>query len=148
MRRWRPAQRSAAAIRAFDSLAAAAGVGAIASTARASLLAVAGGLAGEGLEEGWVVLAQQRAQFVGGPGAAPGGVLVCAGQYCDRLDQVGVGRRFAVDVLVGAQDVGQRHRVGVVGLATAHRVPFAVAGDGHRVDRIDRTPGGPQRRDQ
>ncbi|MEV0289664.1 MULTISPECIES: hypothetical protein [unclassified Kribbella] len=39
MRCWRPARRSAAAIRAFDSLAAAAGGGAIASSARASLLA-------------------------------------------------------------------------------------------------------------
>ena len=63
MPRLRPARRSAAAIRVTDSLAAAAGVGAIASTAlgagdpqRES--------AGEDHQEGWVELAQQRPQLV------------------------------------------------------------------------------------
>jgi hypothetical protein len=46
-----------------------------------------------------------------------------------------------VHVGVGAQDVGQGHRVDVVGLAAADRVPFPVSGDGHRVDGIDRASG-------
>jgi hypothetical protein len=57
-------------------------------------------------------------------------------------------RPVDVDVGVGAQDVGQQHRVGVVRLAARGGVPLPVAGDGHRVDRIDRSSGGTQRGNQ
>jgi hypothetical protein len=49
---------------------------------------------------------------------------------------------------VGAQDGGQDHRVGVVGFLAAGRIPLAVAGDGHRVDRVDLAAGGAKRGDQ
>lgn len=46
---------------------------------------------------------------------------------------------------IGAQDVRQDHGVGVVGLLAGDSVSFPVAGDGHRVDRIDRPSGLPKR---
>jgi hypothetical protein len=50
-----------------------------------------------------------------------------------------------VPVSVGAQDVGQHQRVAWVGLAAGLPVPFPVARDRTRVDRIDREPGPGQR---
>jgi hypothetical protein len=38
------------------------------------------------------------------------------GQYRDLTDEIGVGRQTTVHRLIGAQDVGQSHGVGVVGL--------------------------------
>ena len=49
------------------------------------------GALSEGVQETWEVLPQQRPQFVAGPGAPPGGVLVGAGEHGDRLRQFGVG---------------------------------------------------------
>ena len=48
---------------------------------------------------------------------------------------------------IGAQDVGQRHRVRVIGLRPRDPVPLAIAGHGHRVDRVHRAPGRAQARD-
>lgn len=42
-----------------------------------------------------------------------------------------------MDVRVRAEDAGEEHRVGVVGLLTSGRVTVAIAGDGQRVDRVD-----------
>jgi hypothetical protein len=58
MPRWRPARRSAVAMRAWDSLAPAAGVGAMARIARASRTGQVGdGAVGEGGQEAGVELA-------------------------------------------------------------------------------------------
>jgi hypothetical protein len=51
-------------------------------------------------------------------------------------------------VRVGAQDVRQRHRVDVVALLARHRGAFAIPGHGQRVDRVDRSSGSAQHRDQ
>ena len=53
-----------------------------------------------------------------------------------------------MQVGIDAQDVRQRHRIGVVGLRTSHRRPFPIAGHGHRVDREHRPPTGTQGGDQ
>lgn len=109
---------------------------------------IGGGLAGERLEECRVVLAQDRAQFVGGLCPAPDGVLVRPGEHRDRLCELTVGRQLAVLVHIGAQDVGQRHRVRVVGLGPTDRVPLAVVRHRQWVDRKHRSAGGPQCCDQ
>lgn len=103
---------------------------------------------GEGGEEARVVLAQVGAQLVAGLGAVPDGVLLCAGDDADGFGEFGVRGQHAVLVAVGSQDPGQRHRVEVVGLLAADRAAFAVAGRGHRVDRVDGAAGGPQVRHQ
>jgi len=46
------------------------------------------------------------------------------------------------------QDIGQRDSVGVVRFLARHRGPLPVAGHRHRVDRVDRSTGGPQHADQ
>ena len=46
-----------------------------------------------------------------------------------------------MDVAVDAQDVGQGHTIGLVGLGASHRMPFSIAGHRHRVDREHRPPG-------
>jgi hypothetical protein len=108
-----------------------------------------GGSSGrEGLQEAGVVLAQQRPQLVGRSCAPPGGVLVGAGKYGDRAGQFAVVGQRSVGVGVGAQDVGQHHRVGVVALGPGDGPALAVAGHRHRVDRIHRPLGGAQCRDQ
>jgi hypothetical protein len=53
-----------------------------------------------------------------------------------------------MDVGIDAQDVGQRHRIGVVGLRAGHRRPLPVTRHGHRVDREDRPPRVTQSRHQ
>jgi hypothetical protein len=77
-------------------------------------------------------------------GAVPDGVLLGPGQYGDGLGELAVGGQGPVGVPVGAQDAGQDDGVAVVGLAPGGRVPVAVAGDCHRVDRVDGAPGGAQ----
>ena len=106
------------------------------------------GALGEGVQETREVLPQQRPQFVAGPGAPPGGVLMRPGQHGDRLRQFGVGGQPAMLVGVGTQDVGQRDGITMVGLLARHRVPLPVAGHRHRVDRVDRSTARPQHRDQ
>jgi hypothetical protein len=64
------------------------------------------------------------------------------------LGEFAVGGQRAVQVGIDAQDVRQRHRIGVVGLRTSHRRPFPIAGHGHRVDRKHRAPTGTQGGDQ
>jgi hypothetical protein len=58
------------------SFAAARGVGAAASRARAWRTQQAAAFVSEGFQQGWVVLAQQRAQLVVRAGALPDGVLL------------------------------------------------------------------------
>lgn len=62
--------------------------------------------------------------------------------------ELAVGRQHPVHVTVGAQDVCQDHRVGVIRLRPRHRMPFAVAGYRHGVDREHRSSGFPQGRNQ
>jgi hypothetical protein len=95
----------------------------------------------EGSQCGGTVLAQHRPQLVGELLPAPGRVLTGAGQHRDRLCQLSVVGKLAMSVGVGAQNGGQHHRVGMVGLSTSDRVPFAVARHGERVDRIHRSAG-------
>lgn len=64
------------------------------------------------------------------------------------MDELAVGRQLAVGVGVGPQDVGQHHRVEVVGLLARDAVPLAVAGGGHRVDGVDGPAGCAQSGDQ
>jgi hypothetical protein len=77
-------------------------------------------------------------------GAFPHRVLLGAGQHGDGLGQLGVRRQGPVRGQVGAQDVGQHERIPGVGLLAGHGVAVAVARDRHRVDRVHRSPGGPQ----
>lgn len=73
---------------------------------------------------------------------------MCAGEHGDSAGQLGIGGQRSVHVGVGAQDVRQRHRVGVVGLFPRHTVPFPVAGHRHRVDGVNLAAAGTQCRDQ
>jgi hypothetical protein len=122
-----------------------ASVGATASTARASAAAIPSGRSANALQEHREVLAQQRPQLDGGATAPPGGILVGAGEHRDRLGKMGVGRQPTVRMRIGAQDVRQHDGIGVVGFLARHRRPLPVTGNGHRVDRIDRATGSPQR---
>src|SRR5258707_6878252 len=61
-------------------------------------------------------------------GAPPDRILMRTRQDRDRLTQLTVGRQPAVQVGIDAEDVGQRHRVGVIGLRPGDRMAFAVAG--------------------
>jgi hypothetical protein len=106
---------------------------------------VGGGLSGEGVQERRVILAQHRPQFVAGLTASPDRVLLGARQNRDGLNEFAVGGQRAVQVGVDPQDIGQHHRIGVVGLRAGHRVPFPVAGHSHRVDREHRAPSRAQR---
>jgi hypothetical protein len=81
-------------------------------------------------------------------GAPPDRVLMRPGQHRDALAQFAVCRHAAVQVGVDPQDVGQSHRIGVIGLRPRHRVTLPVAGHRQRVDRIHRPPRRPQRRNQ
>jgi hypothetical protein len=104
-----------------------------------------GGLSGEGIQERRVVLAQHRPELVAGLTAPPDHVLLSARQNRNSLGQFAVGRHPAVPVDIDTQDIGQRHRIGLVGLRAGYPVPFAVAGHGHRVDREHRAPSRTQR---
>jgi hypothetical protein len=109
---------------------------------------VGGGFSGEGVHERWVVLVQDRPQLVGGFAAAPDRLLLRARQNRDRLGEFAVGGQRAVHVGINAQDVRQRHRIGVVGLRASDRRQLSIAGHGHRVDREHRPPTGTRGGDQ
>ncbi len=94
--------------------------------------------AGEGGQEGGVVLAQVGAELVVAGGAGPDGVLLGPG------GELGVGGQRPVGVPVGAQHAGQHDCVAVVGLAARDAVPVPVAGHRHRVDRVDLAAGAAQ----
>jgi hypothetical protein len=51
-----------------------------------------------------------------------------AGQHRDRPTQYSIGRQPAVQVGVHPKNVGQGHRVGMIGLRPRYRVAFPVAG--------------------
>lgn len=68
------------------------------------------------------------AEFLQGLGASPGRVLVGPGEHGHRLGEFAVCRQRTVGVSVGAQDVRQYHRVGVVALGPRGRPALAVAG--------------------
>jgi len=68
------------------------------------------------------------------------------GQHRDRLRQFGVSGQAAMLIGVGAQDVGQRDGITVVGFLARHRSALPVAGHRHRVDRVDGSTAGPQHR--
>jgi hypothetical protein len=70
---------------------------------------------GEGLQQGWVALAQQRTQLVVRAGTLPHGVLLCPGEHRDRLGQFGIGGQRPVSGQVGAQNVRQHEGVTGVG---------------------------------
>jgi hypothetical protein len=99
----------------------------------------------EDRQEGRVELAQRRPQLMVRGGAPPDRVLVCTGQHRDRLAQLTIGGESAVQVGIHPQDVGQRHRVSVIGLRPCHRVAFPIPGHRQWVDRIHRPAGCPQR---
>jgi hypothetical protein len=73
---------------------------------------------------------------------------VCTGQHRDRLAQLTIGRESAVQVGIHPQDVGQRHRVSMIGLRPCHRAAFPIPGHRQWVDRIHRPAGCPQRRNE
>jgi hypothetical protein len=125
-------------------LAAWVGVGAAASTARASGAVRPTCFGVEGRQGGGEELPQQRAQLHGQLLATPDRVLLSAGQHRDRLDQLGVRRQGPVGGRVGAQDACQHDRVGVVGLGARHTVPIPVAGHGQGVDGVHAPAGGAQ----
>jgi hypothetical protein len=141
MLRLRPARRRAAAIRVTDNLAAAAGGG---SDPQDCACLRAGDSeresASEGGQEGREEFAKYRAEFVVCLGASPDRVLMSAGQHRDCLTQFSVGRKSAMQVSVDAQDIGQGHRVSVIGLRPCHRVTLPIPGERERVDRIHRPP--------
>lgn len=66
---------------------------------------VGGAALGERGEEAGVVLAQHGAEFLRGAGSPPDGVLGCAGQHCDSLDQFAVGGQRPMRVSVSARNV-------------------------------------------
>jgi hypothetical protein len=65
-------------------------------------------------QRGREVLLQVRAQLVGQLPAVPHRILLSPRQHRDHLDQLGVCGQRPVRVRVSAQDVRQRHRVGVI----------------------------------
>lgn len=144
-------------MRALDSFAPAAGVGPIASTARASALAswvvdspepAPDPVANKRGKEAWVVLTQPGPQLLDDLRPSPHRVLVSTCQNGHRPGEVGVVGQHPVQVCIGAQDVGQRHRIDVVALLARYRGPFPIPGHRERVDRVDRATRCPQRRDQ
>lgn len=70
------------------------------------------------------------------------------GQNRDSPHQIGVLGQRPMHRGVGAQDIGQGHRIGVIRLLARDRVPFPIPGHRHRIDGIDRPAGRPQRRNQ
>jgi hypothetical protein len=99
---------------------------------------------GENHHRGGKVLAQQGPKLIGDLLAVPRRVLPGAGQHRDRLGQLGVGRQAPVNRHIGAQNVGQHQRVGVVGLRSRDCVSLAIPRDRQRVDRIHRPASGAQ----
>jgi hypothetical protein len=66
---------------------------------------------------------------------------MCPGQHRDRLAQPTLWRQPGVQVSIDARDIGQGHRIGVIGLRPRHRVTLLPAldhnhpvGDGEGVD--------------
>jgi hypothetical protein len=105
------------------------------------------GQLGERGECGWVEVFEQIADLVADLLAGPHGVLLGAGQHPDRLGQFCIGGQHSVCTGIGANDVGQQHRVGGVGFGPRHRIPRPVARRRQRVDRVDRPSGRAQRGD-
>ena len=68
----------------------------------------------------------------------PGGCL-------DRACQLGVGRQRPVDVPVGAQNIGQHHRIATIGLAASLPVTLTVPSCGTWINRKQREPSRSQR---
>lgn len=102
----------------------------------------------EGVQSGGVVLPQQGTELVGELLPVPQRVLLSASEHGDRAAEVGVVGQRPVGVHVGAQDVRQHQGVTGVGLFARDAVPVAVAGRGHRVDRVHLPLAGPQHRHQ
>jgi hypothetical protein len=75
----------------------------------------------------------------------PHRVLLGAGEYPNRLRQFGISGYRPVRRRVGAQDVGEHHRIHEVGLGAGDLVAGAVSRCGQGVDRIDRPVCRPQR---
>jgi hypothetical protein len=84
---------------------------------------------------------EQVADLVADLLTCPHRVLLSARQHPDSLDQPGVGGQQAMRVGVGADDVGQQHRIGSIGLGARHRIPCPIPRCRQRVDRIDRPAG-------
>ena len=66
-------------------------------------------------------------------------MLPCGG--LNRLRELSIGRQRPVDVAVGAQNVGQHHRIGVFGFTAGLPVPLAVPSHCARIDRKHGQPG-------
>ena len=98
----------------------------------------------ERFDSGWKVFAQNRSELVGDLLALPCGVLAGAGKHGDGLCEFGVSRKWPVGVGIGAQDVGQHRRIGMVRLRPRHAVALAVARYSQRIDRIHGSAGGSQ----
>ena len=106
------------------------------------------GQPGESGQRGGVEPFEQRADLVAQLLTRPDRVLLSAREYPDRLRQFGIGGQRPVRGDVGAQDVGQQHRVGGVGLRAGDLVAAAIPRRGQRVDRVDHPPGRAQCADQ
>ena len=103
------------------------------------------GQLGERGDGGRVEVFEQVADLVADLLAGPHRVLLGPGQHPDGLGQLGVGGQRPVRVGIGAQDVGQQHRVGGIGFGPRHRIPCPIPRGGQRVDRIDHPAGVAQR---
>ena len=104
---------------------------------------------GERHQRGRVEVFEQIPDLVADLLACPHRVLLGAGEDCDGLGEFGVGGQSAVGGGVRAQDVGQHHRVEVGSdFLRETGVTVAVAGGGHRVDRVDGAAGRAQTGDQ
>ncbi|EDX22863.1 conserved hypothetical protein [Streptomyces sp. Mg1] len=79
-----------------------------------------------------------EAELVAGLVAIRDGFLLGPGEDSDGLGELAVDGQQPAGIGVGAQDVGQHHRVEVVRLRPHQGAALAVAGRGHRVDRLDR----------
>jgi hypothetical protein len=105
----------------------------------------AAGQPGERDNGGRVEVFEQVADLVADLLTRPYRVLLRTGQYPDGLSQLGVGGQGPLRIRVGADDVGQQHRVGGIGFGPRHRIPCPIPRGGQRVDRIDHPPGFAQR---
>ena len=126
------------------SLAASAGVGAAASTARASGRVMPPRASAKAARKAGKYLAQVRAEPVVRGGAVPDGVLLGAGQHRDGLGQLGAGGQRPVSCRSVRSTSARTNGVAVVGFPARDRVPVPVAGHRHRVDGVDLAAGGAQ----
>jgi hypothetical protein len=102
----------------------------------------------EGLESGWVVLAQVGAESVDHLGLVPDRVLMSASQHGDGLDGFAVDGQRPVGGYAGAEDIGQDAGVGGIRLGPGDAAAVAIARGSQRVDRVDLPSGCPRARDQ